>query len=149
MLIIWVPPLYTQVYPCYETGIVHNWVSLRPLWLMDVFWQAIASTWLWMLRALQYRHLYPGISLFWEMNNVKLGYLWDLLGHCGMMADGHFLRSHDLNLYLPQYQCVALHCIWVPLLYIRINSRYLPLAISHRSLLLGSVSQIYGTVRHF
>ena len=112
-------------------------------------WHQLISPALWMLRGALYFSavtVYSGISLFWDMNNAKLGYLWDLLGNCSMMADGRFLRGHDLNLYPPQYQCLGLLSIWVATLYIRVYSRYLPLAISHRPSVLKHIESVVNNV---
>ena len=48
------------------------------------------------------RHLYLGISLFRDINNAMMGYLWDPLHHYGMMAAGNVVRGHGLNLYWNQ-----------------------------------------------
>ena len=67
------------------------------------------------------------------MHNAKLRYLWDPLDCCGTMADGRFLRGHDLNLYHLQYECLGLLSIWVTSLYVSVCLVYLPLTISHRA----------------
>ena len=68
-----------------------------------------------MLRTAKYLSnviVFSGISLFGYVSNANLGYLRYTLDCCGTMADGRFLRSHGLNLYHLQYDCLELLSIW-------------------------------------
>ena len=62
------------------------------------------------------RLLYVGTMLFSDVNNAKLGYLWDTLDHFGTLVDGQFLGDHNLKLYQLK-KGLRLLSIWVPLVY--------------------------------
>ena len=53
-----------------------------------------------------------GISLFWDVNNAYLGYLWYPLYRGSTMAYGRFLRGYGLNLYHLKYEGLWLLSIW-------------------------------------
>ena len=99
---IWATLWYLRVYHVSET-LTFPWLRLKPpvIWMLSI------------TQYLSHVTVYSGISLLWDINNDKLGSLWDTPDQCGTMADGSFLRSHGLTLYHLQYECLGLLSIWI------------------------------------